>query len=151
MPTMDQEPTRPVEILLVEDSPADTRLTIEGLKDSKLVNNLHTVVDGEQALDFLYRRGVYKGAPKPDMILLDLNLPGVDGREVLNQIKTDSELALIPVVIMTSSSADADVLHAYRMHANCYIQKPLDFAGFQEIVRSIKHFWFQVVKLPTVD
>lgn len=143
-----QSPSRTAVILLVEDNPADVRLTIEGLKEAKIANVLHSVGDGDAALDFLYRRGVHGDAPRPDLILLDLNLPGLDGRSVLAQVKEDPQLKVIPIVILTSSEAEADILKAYEAHANCFISKPLDFAGFLKVVHSIEDFWFTVVKLP---
>ena len=139
---------RPIEILLVEDNPADVRLTVEGLKEGKIANNLHAVMDGDSALDFLYRRGTHASAPRPDLILLDLNLPGVDGRTVLKTIKDDGKLKVIPVVIITSSDTEADIIKSYEAHANCFISKPIDFAGFLHVVRSIENFWFTVVRLP---
>ncbi|MEX2319119.1 MAG: response regulator [Bauldia sp.] len=138
----------PIEILLVEDNPAEVRLTIEGLKEGRVANRLHSVTDGDQALDFLYRRGAYKSAPRPDLILLDLNLPGIDGRTVLRQIKEDPELKVTPVVIITSSEAESDIVKSYEAHANCFISKPIDFAGFAQVIRSIENFWFTVVRLP---
>lgn len=139
---------RPIEILLVEDNPADIRLTIEGLKEAKIANNIHAVMNGDAALDFLHRRGAHAAAPRPDIILLDLNLPGIDGRTVLKTIKEDGRLKIIPVVIITSSEAEADIVKSYEAHANCFISKPIDFAGFLHVVRSIENFWFTVVRLP---
>lgn len=139
---------RPVEILLVEDNPADIRLTQEGLKEGKVANRLHAVVDGSAALDFLYRRGEHGNAPRPDVILLDLNLPGIDGHAVLRKIKEDPALCAIPVVIVTSSEAETDVVRSYEEHANCFISKPIDFEGFLHVVHAIENFWFTVVKLP---
>jgi CheY-like chemotaxis protein len=138
----------PIEILLVEDNPAEIRLTVEGLKEGRIANRLHSVTDGDMALDFLYRRGAYKSAPRPDLILLDLNLPGIDGRTVLRQIKEDPELKVTPVVIITSSEAESDIIKSYEAHANCFISKPIDFAGFAQVIRSIENFWFTVVRLP---
>lgn len=140
--------SRPIEILLVEDNPADVRLTIEGLKEAKIANTLHAVNDGDAALDFLYRRKAFASAERPDLVLLDLNLPGVDGRTVLKTIKNDDRLKVIPVVIITSSEAEADIIKSYEAHANCFISKPIDFAGFLHVVRSIENFWFTVVRLP---
>lgn len=137
-----------VEILLVEDSPADIALTEEALLDSKLANNLHAVRDGEEAMEFLQKRGRHAAAPRPDLILLDLNLPRKNGREVLAEIKTDGRLSSIPVVIMTVSSDEGDICESYRLHANCYIQKPLKFQEFIKIVQSIEDFWFSIVTLP---
>ena len=139
---------RPIEILMVEDNPGDVRLTREALKDAKVSNKLHVVEDGVAALDFLYRRDGYDTAPRPDLILLDLNLPRKNGREVLEEIKQDEHLKTIPVVILTTSQAEEDVVRAYRLHANCYIAKPVDFAQFNKIVRSIKEFWLSIVTLP---
>ena len=139
---------RPIEILMVEDNPGDVRLTREALKDAKVSNKLHVVEDGVAALDFLYRRAGFDVAPRPDLILLDLNLPRKNGREVLAEIKQDEYLKTIPVVILTTSQAEEDVVRAYSLHANCYIAKPVDFAQFNKIVRSIKEFWLSIVTLP---
>jgi two-component system, chemotaxis family, response regulator Rcp1 len=138
----------PVEILLVEDNPADVRLTQEALKEEKLHNNLSVVRDGVEALQFLRREGTYGKAVRPDLILLDLNLPRKDGREVLEEIKKDDKLRAIPVVILTVSDAERDVLQAYKLHANCYIKKPLDLSQFSKVVKSIQEFWLSIVKLP---
>jgi two-component system, chemotaxis family, response regulator Rcp1 len=140
---------KPVEILLVEDSPTDALLTKEALELSKVCNHLHLVVDGVEALEFLRQLGKHAGAPRPDLILLDLNLPKKDGREVLKEIKSDEQLRLIPVVILTTSAHEADVVKAYGLHANCYIVKPLDFGKFAEVVNNIENFWFAIVTLPT--
>jgi two-component system, chemotaxis family, response regulator Rcp1 len=140
---------RPVEILLVEDNPADIRLTQEGLKEGKVANRLHAVTDGKEALDFLHRRGAHSDAPRPDVILLDLNLPGIDGHAVLKQIKGDPALRAIPVVIVTSSEAESDVVRSYEEHANCFISKPIDFEGFLRVVHAVEDFWFTVVRLPS--
>ena len=137
-----------IEILLVEDSPADVRLTIEALKETKVANRLNVVGNGMKAMDFLYRRGDYTTAPRPDLVLLDLNLPGKDGREVLEEIKFDPDLRRIPVVILTTSQAEEDVLRAYDMYCNCYISKPLDFHEFMTAVKSIESFWLTIVRLP---
>ncbi|MDR3476284.1 MAG: response regulator [Devosia sp.] len=139
---------RPIEVLLVEDNPADVRLTREGLKEAKVANNLTAVMDGRRALDLLHRRGEYVDSPRPDVIILDLNLPGMDGREVLRQMKEDPQLCAIPVVVMTSSEAETDIVKAYELHANCFITKPLDFGSFLRVVHAIDDFWFTVVKLP---
>lgn len=144
----EMQAVHPVEILMVEDNPGDVRLAREVLKDSKVWNALHVVEDGVAALDFLYRRGGYGGAPRPDLILLDLNLPKKNGREVLEEIKQDAHLKTIPVVILTTSQAEEDVLRAYSLHANCYITKPLDFAQFIKVVRTIEDFWLTIVTLP---
>jgi CheY-like chemotaxis protein len=143
-----QSVSRPVEVLLVEDNPGDVRLTREALKEGKIRNNLHVARDGVEALAFLRRQGEHAGAPRPDLILLDLNLPRKDGREVLTEIKDDASLRQIPVVILTSSQAEEDIIRAYDLHANCYISKPVDLDQFINVVRSIEDFWFTVVKLP---
>lgn len=139
---------RPIEILLVEDSPGDVRLTVEALKDGKINNNLSLAADGVEALAFLRREGKFSAAPRPDLILLDLNMPRMDGRELLAQIKADAELKRIPVVVLTISDAERDVLRSYNLQANCYITKPVDVAQFFDVVRSIEKFWFSVVELP---
>jgi len=144
--TVDQSP--PVEILLVEDNPGDHRLTKEALHEGKVYNNLHWVKDGVEALEFLKRRGVHANAPRPDIILLDLNLPKKDGREVLSEIKQDPELRAIPVVILTTSKAEEDVLKSYHLHANCYVTKPVDLEKFIVVIQSIDRFWLSVVTLP---
>lgn len=138
----------PIEILLVEDNPGDVRLTIEALKEGKVSNKINVAADGIEALAFLRREGKYENAPKPDLILLDLNLPKKNGREVLAEIKMDSRLKCIPVVILTSSQAEKDIVTTYNLHANCYITKPVDFGQFIDVVKSIENFWFTVVKLP---
>jgi CheY-like chemotaxis protein len=143
--------TRPAEILLVEDNPGDVRLTQEALKDSKLATHLSVVNDGMEALAFLRREGKYAAAPRPDMILLDLNLPQKDGREVLAEIKSDPDLRLIPVVIVTSSEAEQDILKTYQLNANCYVTKPVDLEQFIKVVHNIQDFWLAVVKLPSRD
>ncbi|MCA0458140.1 MAG: response regulator [Chloroflexi bacterium] len=137
-----------VEILLVEDSPGDVRLTKEALKDSKLYNNLNVVPDGVEAIAFLRREGNYANAPRPDLILLDLNLPRMDGRQVLQEIKNDDNLKRIPVVVLTTSANETDIFITYNLHANCYITKPVDFSQFMSVVKSIENFWFSIVKLP---
>jgi CheY-like chemotaxis protein len=137
-----------VEILLVEDNPGDARLAIEALKDAKVRNNLHWVEDGVEAMNFLKRKGDHADAPRPDVILLDLNLPKKDGREVLSEIKTDDELKRIPVVILTISNAEEDIIKSYNLHANCYIRKPIDLNRFMEVVKSIEDFWLSIVRLP---
>ena len=139
---------RRVEILLVEDNPGDVRLTQEALKESKVHNAMHVAEDGVEAIEFLKREGPYADAPRPDLILLDLNLPRMDGRETLSIIKSDPELKRIPVVVLTTSEDDADILKAYDLHANCYIQKPVDLDRFIQIVESIEGFWLSIVKLP---
>lgn len=137
-----------IHILLVEDNPGDIRLTKEVLKEGKIRNDLSVVTDGEEALLFLKKIGKYKDAKSPDIILLDLNLPKKDGRQVLAEIKTDPVLMLIPVIVLTTSSAEKDILNMYAIHANCYITKPVDFDQFINVVRSIENFWLSIVKLP---
>ena len=139
---------RPIEILLVEDNPGDVRLTIEGLKEGKVRNNLHVAKDGVEALAFLRREARYQDAVRPDLILLDLNLPRMDGRQVLSAIKADPLLKTIPVVVLTTSRAEQDVLHSYQLQANCYITKPVDLEQFITVVRSIEDFWLTIVTLP---
>ena len=139
---------RPVEILLVEDNPGDVRLTREALREGKVRNNLYVASDGVDALAFLRREGQYADAVRPDLILLDLNLPRKDGREVLQEIKADATLRYIPVVVLTSSQAEQDILRAYDLHANCYVSKPVDLDQFIHVVHSIEDFWFTIVKLP---
>jgi CheY-like chemotaxis protein len=139
---------KPIEILLVEDNPAEVRLTVEGLKEARIANNLNAVMDGQSAIEYLQRRGKYRDAVRPDLVLLDLNLPGIDGRSVLRHIKEDPHLKIIPVVIITSSEAESDIIKSYEAHANCFISKPIDFEGFTKVIRSIEHFWFTVVRLP---
>ena len=139
---------RPIEILLVEDDPGDARLTLEVLKDSKVRNKLYVVGDGEEALAFLRKEGKYSEMSRPDLILLDLNLPKKDGREVLAEIKTDENLKRIPVVVLTTSQAEEDILKVYNLHANCYITKPVDLDQFINVVKLIEDFWLTIVKLP---
>jgi chemotaxis family two-component system response regulator Rcp1 len=138
----------PIEVLLVEDSPGDVRLTQEAFKDAKVHLNLHVATDGAKAMAFLQREGEHANAPRPDLILLDLNLPKKDGREVLAEIKESPTLKSIPVVVLTTSSSEADILRSYELHANCYITKPVGLEGFLTVVRSIDNFWLSVVKLP---
>ena len=145
---MNTQETRPIEILLVEDSPSDSELTLEALKDFKVRNHVSVVEDGVLAMQFLRREGPYATAPRPDLIMLDLNLPRKDGREVLADIKGDDHLKTIPIVVLTTSRADQDILRAYQLNANCYINKPVDFNQFLEVVRSIESFWLFVVTLP---
>jgi chemotaxis family two-component system response regulator Rcp1 len=140
--------TDPFEILLVEDNPGDVDLTYEALHESKVHTHLNVVRDGDEALTFLRREGAYAAAPRPDLILLDLNLPKKDGRAVLREIKADLTLRPIPVVVLTSSEAQRDIAHAYALHANCFVSKPLGFDQFMQIVQSIEQFWLTVVKLP---
>lgn len=141
--------SRPVEILLVEDNPGDVNLTRIALADREINVNLSVVADGVEAMDFLYRRGAYPQAVPPDLILLDWNLPRKDGREVLIEIKADPQLQRIPVVVLTTSQAEEDILKAYALHANCYITKPLDFDRFVHIIQSIEDFWLTIVELPS--
>ena len=147
MSSMDNS-TRSIEILLVEDNPGDARLTIEAMREAKMRNRMHVVEDGVEAMAFLRRQGSFGEAPRPDLILLDLNLPRKDGREVLAEVKADPDLKRIPVVILTTSRAEEDVLRAYDLHANCYVTKPVDLAQFMKIVSQIDEFWVKVVTLP---
>ncbi|MCI0506656.1 MAG: response regulator [Gammaproteobacteria bacterium] len=137
-----------IEILLVEDNPADVRLTREALKEAKVRNQLYVVEDGVAAMEFLMRKGKYADVPRPDLILLDLNLPKKDGREVLQEIKQDPSLKRIPVVVLTTSQAEEDIVRTYNLHANCYVTKPVDLDQFITIVKSIEDFWLTIVKLP---
>jgi CheY-like chemotaxis protein len=138
----------PINILLVEDNPGDARLTKETLKDSKVANTLHHVKDGVEAMAFLRQEGEFAGMPRPDIVLLDLNLPRKDGREVLGELKADPDLRHIPVVVITTSEAESDIMRSYELHANCYITKPVDLDKFIKIVHGIEDFWLSVVKLP---
>jgi len=142
---------RPVEILLVEDNPGDAELARVALRKSKIHNTLNVVEDGESAMDYLHRQGAHTNAVRPDLILLDLNLPRKDGREVLDEIKSDPQLRRIPVVILTTSRAEEDVLKSYNLHANCYITKPIDLSQFMKVVKSIEDFWLSIVVLPHND
>jgi CheY-like chemotaxis protein len=139
---------RPIEILLVEDDPGDVLMTREALDDSKVINNLHVVDNGEEALAFLRGEGVHAGSPRPDLVLLDLNLPRLDGRQVLAQVKADDDLRRIPVVVLTTSEAEEDVLRSYDLHANAYVTKPVDFEQFAKVIRQIDDFFITVVRLP---
>lgn len=139
----------PIEILLVEDNPGDVRLTQEALREGKVKNNLHVARDGVEALAYLRREGPHKDAVRPDLVLLDLNLPKKDGREVLAEIKADPALKMLPVVVLTTSSAEADIVSTYSAHANCYITKPVDLEQFVKVVKSIDDFWLTVVRLPS--
>ena len=142
------KPGRPIEILLVEDNPGDARLAKEALKEARVFNNLNVAKDGEEALEFLHRRGKHEHAPRPDLILLDLNLPRKDGREVLAEIKAHDSIKRIPVVVLTTSEAEEDVVKAYNLNANCYVTKPVDLDQFIKVVKSIEDFWLTIVKLP---
>ncbi|MBN3962679.1 response regulator [Nostoc sp. NMS8] len=144
----DSHPIEPIEILLVEDSPEDADLTVEILGDAKVLNRIHVVEDGVEALKFLRQQGDYANAPRPDLILLDLNLPRKDGREVLAELKADPDLKLIPVVVLTTSGADEDILRTYTLNANCYVTKPVSLEEFAKVIRSIEFFWLVAVKLP---
>ena len=137
-----------IDILLVEDNPGDVRLTKEALKDAKVLNEVYVVQDGVEAMEFLHRKGNFANVPTPDMILLDLNLPKKDGREVLAEIKQDPKLKHIPVVVLTTSKADEDIIRTYNLHANAYITKPVDLNRFIEIMHTLEEFWFSIVKLP---
>src|SRR3984893_7697165 len=139
----------PIEVLLFEDSPGDVRLTREAFKDAKVHINLHVASDGAEAMSFLGREGKHANTPRPDLILLDLNLPQKDGREVLGEIKESPTLKSIPVVVLTTSASESDILRSYNLHANCYITKPVGLNGFLEVVKSIDDFWLTVVKLPS--
>lgn len=140
---------RPVEILLIEDSPSDANLTIREFSKAKIANNLHWVEDGETAMEYLRQQGDFAHAPRPDLILLDLNLPGMDGREVLAEVKSDISLKLIPIVILTTSNDEQDILRSYNLNANCYVTKPIDIEQFIHIVHLINEFWLAAVMLPT--
>jgi len=139
-----------IDILMVEDNPGDARLTQEALKESKVYNNLHHVRDGVEAMEFLRKEGTYADAPTPDIILLDLNLPRKDGRQVLAELKAIPRLKNIPVVVLTTSEAEQDIVKSYELHANCYITKPVDLDKFVEIIHGIENFWLSIVKLPNV-
>jgi CheY-like chemotaxis protein len=142
------EGERPIEVLLVEDDPGDVMMTREAFQDYKLHNQLHVVSDGAEAMEFLRQEGEYAGRPRPDLVLLDLNLPRMDGRQVLEAIKSDPDLASIPVVVLTTSENEDDVLRSYSLHANAYVTKPVDFARFIEVIRQIDDFFVTVVRLP---
>lgn len=145
---MNRSNGNPIEILLVEDNPGDVRLTVESLKEAKVTNHLSVVGDGVEAMAFLRRNGAYTNAPKPDLILLDLDLPKKDGREVLAEIKQDPRLRLIPVVIVTSSDAERDIVRSYELRANAYVTKPVGFDQFMNVIRSVESFWLSIVKFP---
>ena len=142
------EESRPIEILFVEDNAGDVRLVKEALEENKFLNNLHMARDGVEAMKFLHKEGEYANAVRPDLILLDLNLPKKDGREVLAEVKVDEDLKRIPVVIMTISKAEEDILKTYNLHANCYITKPIDLDQFIKVVKSVENFWLAIVELP---
>jgi len=142
---------RAIEILMVEDSPTDVLMAREALQQAKLLNNLSVTENGVEAMAFLRKEGRYSGAPRPDLIFLDLNMPRKDGREVLQELKADPQLKLIPVVILTTSKAEQDIVKSYGLHANCYITKPVDFERFAEVVQTVQDFWFTVVTLPPSD
>ena len=141
-------PLRPIEVLLVEDDPGDELMTREAFEENKIGNRLHVTRDGEEALDFLYQRGEHAQAPRVDLVLLDLNLPKYDGRQVLEQIRSDPQLTHMPVVILTTSSSEEDIMHSYKLHANAFVTKPVDVNGFLAAVRQIDQFFLTVVRLP---
>jgi CheY-like chemotaxis protein len=145
---MPNENYKPINILIVEDNAGDARLIVEVLKEGKILNSLHLVKDGVQAMDFLHNSGEYAASPRPDLIILDLNLPLKDGREVLAEIKGDADLKKIPVIVMTTSQAEEDISKSYNLHANCYITKPIDLDRFIRVIKSIEEFWFTIVRLP---
>ncbi|MDA4101049.1 chemotaxis protein CheY [Mycolicibacterium monacense DSM 44395] len=140
--------TRPIDVLLIEDDPGDELITREAFEHNKISNTLHVAHDGQEGLDFLYRRNGYENAPRPDLILLDLNLPKYDGRQLLETVKSDPDLNHIPVVVLTTSSAEEDILRSYKLHANAYVTKPVDLDQFMNAVRQIDEFFVQVVRLP---
>ena len=143
-----QPSEKPIVILLVEDEPGDAYLTKEALKSAKIINRVHLVEDGVEAMAFLHRESPYTEAPRPDLILLDLNLPRKDGRQVLAEIKGDPHLSSIPIIVLTTSNADEDVLQSYNLHANCYITKPVDLEQFMQVIKATQEFWLSIVKLP---
>ena len=145
---MNLSDAKPIEILLVEDSPSDTALTKEALEAGKIVNNLNCVIDGVEAMEYLKQQGKFAKAKRPDLIMLDLNLPRKDGRDVLKELKNDPLLKIIPVIVLTTSRADKDILRSYELNANCYITKPVDFQHFIDVVKTIEQFWLSVVTLP---
>ncbi len=149
MPMAEVPVARPAQILIVEDNPADARLVREVMRDSKILNEIHWVPDGVEAMAFLRRQGKYPDAPRPNLMFLDLNMPRKDGREVLREIKSDPDLRRIPVVVMTSSQAEEDIARAYDHHANCYVRKPIDFEQFHSVVKTLENFWFSTVEIPT--
>ena len=139
---------KPIEILLVEDNPGDISLTVDAFQEGRVLNHLNVVKDGEEAINYLKQHGQYVNSVRPDLILLDLNLPKKDGREVLKEIKNDPDIKRIPVIILTTSAADEDIMKAYENHVNCYIRKPVDLDSFMEVVKKIEDFWLSIVKLP---
>ena len=145
---MNMSDAKPIEILLVEDSPSDAKLTKEALKEGKIANNLNHVIDGVEAMEYLRQKGRFTKAKRPDLIMLDLNLPRKDGREVLRELKNDPLLKTIPIIVLTTSRADKDILQSYELNANCYITKPVDFPNFIDVIKSIEQFWLAVVTLP---
>lgn len=145
---MNEDQLKPIEILLAEDNPGDIRLTQEAFKEGKIKNNLHVTKDGIEAIEFLRHEGEYSDSPRPDLILLDLNMPRKGGKEVLEEIKADEDLRRIPVVILTTSKAEEDIVRSYDLHANCFITKPVDMNQFIEVVKFIENFWFTIVRLP---
>ncbi|GAB3021515.1 response regulator [Natronobiforma cellulositropha] len=151
MTTTRTQTAQPIDILLVEDNPGDVRLTEEAFKEGRIENNIHVARDGVEALAFLRKEGTFDDAPRPDLVLLDLNLPRMNGDEVLATLKADDELKSIPVVVLTSSKAEEDIVTSYKHHANAYLTKPIDPAAFIETVRSFEEFWFSVVRLPPVE
>ncbi|TXR54481.1 response regulator [Reinekea thalattae] len=148
---MESRRVKPIEILLVEDNPGDVVLTQEAFSEAKILNNLQVVKDGEEALQYLFREGDYQQAKRPELILLDLNLPKVDGRQVLDKIKNSDVLKRIPVVVLTSSQAEKDIVKTYDLHANSYVVKPINLSQFVDVVNAVENFWFSVVALPTLD
>jgi chemotaxis family two-component system response regulator Rcp1 len=149
MSQSDRTGPRPVQILIVEDNPADARLVREVMRDSKVLNEIHWVADGVEALAFLRRQGKYSGSARPNLIFLDLNMPKKDGRDVLKEVKSDKDLCRIPIVVMTSSQTEEDIARAYEQHANCYVRKPIDFEQFHSVVKTLENFWFATVELPS--
>ena len=147
---MNRDPATAIAILLIEDSPSDAKLTAKTLSKAKVLNNLHIVEDGVEAIAFLAQEGKYLEVPRPDLILLDLNLPKKDGREVLAEIKSDPKLCAIPVVVLTTSEDEEDILKSYQMHANCYLTKPVNLPGFMKVISLIEEFWLTVAKLPKI-